>query len=76
MESQSHRLVAQPVEAANELRNSSQSLRKPNRAGSKARKCPDKEPEQPSKRARITLACEECRTRKVRCDGVQPGMFA
>jgi hypothetical protein len=26
-----------------------------------------------SKRLKIALACEECRNRKVRCDGVEPG---
>ena len=27
------------------------------------------------KRARLTLACEECQVRKVRCDGQRPGML-
>lgn len=27
-----------------------------------------------AKRRKIAVACDDCRTRKVRCDGVQPGM--
>lgn len=38
-------------------------------------------PERPSdvpnrpKRRKVAVACDDCRARKVRCDGVQPGMF-
>lgn len=28
-----------------------------------------------TKRRKIAVACDDCRTRKVRCDGVQPGMW-
>jgi hypothetical protein len=27
------------------------------------------------KRRKIAVACDDCRSRKVRCDGVQPGML-
>lgn len=27
------------------------------------------------KRRKIAVACDDCRARKVRCDGIQPGMF-
>lgn len=37
---------------------------------------PDRRHDVPNrpKRRKIAVACDECRTRKVRCDGVQPGM--
>lgn len=28
-----------------------------------------------TKRRKIAVACDDCRARKVRCDGIQPGMF-
>ncbi|KAH8425056.1 Zn(II)2Cys6 transcription factor domain-containing protein [Aspergillus melleus] len=31
-----------------------------------------KAPDRPTKRRKIAVACDECRTRKVRCDGIQP----
>ncbi|KAK1138868.1 hypothetical protein N8T08_001739 [Aspergillus melleus] len=31
-----------------------------------------KTPDRPTKRRKIAVACDECRTRKVRCDGIQP----
>lgn len=35
----------------------------------------DQKLNRPAKRRKIAIACDDCRTRKVRCDGVQPGMF-
>ena len=37
---------------------------------------PDRRHDVPNrpKRRKIAVACDECRSRKVRCDGVQPGM--
>ncbi|KAF7586738.1 hypothetical protein BBP40_008381 [Aspergillus hancockii] len=32
----------------------------------------DKGPKRPSKRRKVAVACDECRARKVRCDGAQP----
>ena len=39
---------------------------------------PDRRHDVPNrpKRRKIAVACDECRSRKVRCDGVQPGMCA
>ena len=39
---------------------------------------PDRRHDVPNrpKRRKIAVACDECRSRKVRCDGVQPGMWA
>ncbi|KIW05084.1 uncharacterized protein PV09_04232 [Verruconis gallopava] len=33
---------------------------------------PDKDQQHPTKRRKINLACEQCRTRKARCDGTKP----
>lgn len=33
------------------------------------------DPERPVKRRKIALACDECRSRKVRCDGGHPGVY-
>lgn len=29
----------------------------------------------PNKRRKVAIACDECRARKVRCDGRQPGAY-
>ncbi|KAF4188150.1 hypothetical protein CNMCM7927_002642 [Aspergillus lentulus] len=33
---------------------------------------PDEASEKPPKRRKVAVACDECRARKVRCDGIQP----
>lgn len=33
----------------------------------------DGEAKERAKRRKIAVACDECRAKKVRCDGVQPG---
>lgn len=33
------------------------------------------DPERSVKRRKIALACDECRSRKVRCDGGHPGIY-
>ena len=34
---------------------------------------PSRDKKENAKRRKITVACDDCRARKVRCDGVQPG---
>lgn len=34
----------------------------------------NREARETAKRRKIAVACDDCRARKVRCDGVQPGM--
>lgn len=41
---------------------------------SPSRDHPGKVPDRPSKRRKIAVACDQCRTRKIRCDGIQPGI--
>ena len=64
--------IPRPREPVTDLRSNTQPEPAVGQGGHEARKRANNSLSQSAKRARIPLACEECRARKVRCDGTQP----